>query len=203
MTAIIDYGAGNIASVKRAFAYLGADTFVAEDPDALNGACAAVLPGVGAFGHASDVMRKNGMYDAIKSFAESGKPLLGICLGMQLLFSQSRESPERIGLGVMDGDVLRFENRLKVPQIGHNLVIANEKSRLFSNLPTNSYFYFVHSYYCSVTDSCAICSKSYYGIEFDSALEKENIFAVQFHPEKSGAAGLRLLENFLRIAGDF
>lgn len=203
MTAIIDYGAGNVANVSRAFSYLGAETFLTSDPDSLRTARAAVLPGVGAFGHASDCLRKNGMSEALAEFIKSGRPFLGICLGMQLLFSGSQESAGASGLDIIEGSVVKFENNLKVPQIGYNSVTADEKARLFDGMPARPYFYFVHSFYCSVTDPEAVCAKTEYGVGFDSAFEKGNIFAVQFHPEKSGAVGLKLLENFIKISGNY
>lgn len=199
MTAIIDYGAGNLMSVKKALDYIGAKSFITSDPAEIAAADSVILPGVGAFGDAMDSMRKKGLDSAVKSAALSGKPFLGICLGLQLLFAQSDETPGSQGLGLIKGKISEIPktNGLKVPHIGWNSIEISENSRLFAGIPNGSYFYFVHSYYLNGADESDVAATTEYGVKIECAVEHGNLFATQFHPEKSGAAGLQVLKNFI------
>lgn len=199
MTAIIDYGAGNLMSVKKALDYIGAKSFITSDPAEIAAADSVILPGVGAFGDAMDSMRKKGLDSAVKSAALSGKPFLGICLGLQLLFAQSDETPGAQGLGLIKGKISEIPktNGLKVPHIGWNSIEISENSRLFAGIPNGSYFYFVHSYYLNGADESDVAATTEYGVKIECAVEHGNLFATQFHPEKSGAAGLQVLKNFI------
>lgn len=198
MIAIIDYGAGNIASVIKAFDFLGAETILTSDKDEIMNADAAVLPGVGSFGDAMDNIRERELEDVIKNFANSGKPFLGICLGLQLLFESSEESPGAVGLGILKGKIVKIptDNGLKVPHIGWNSLELANKSELFNGLNSNSYVYFVHSYYLKAEEDI-VTAKADYGVEIHAAVQKDNVCATQFHPEKSGKIGLSMLENFV------
>lgn len=199
MIALIDYGAGNLKSVQKAFAHLGEPVTLTADRDVILSADAAILPGVGALGCAMRSLR-TGPAQVIRSFVETGRPFLGICLGLQLLFEASEETPGVKGLGILKGTVRRFpeEIGLKIPHIGFNSVTYRKDSRLFAGLPGEPYYYFVHSYYCFAQDRSVSAAMANYGIDFDAAVEKDNLFAVQFHPEKSGRTGLGTLENFIR-----
>ena len=201
MIAIIDYGAGNLGSVQKAFEFLGAPCAVTSSARDMLSADALVLPGVGAFGDCMRQLSARGLPDVIREFISSGRPFLGICLGMQLLFEGSEESGGVEGLCVLKGSVRRFPEAsgLKVPHIGYNSVIPPAGSRLFASLPEELYYYFVHSYYCSCETAGALTAKTEYGIPFNAALEYRNISAAQFHPEKSGALGIRTLQNFIGI----
>lgn len=200
MIALIDYGAGNLKSVQKAFAHLGEPVTLTADKDVILSADAAILPGVGAFGDAMRSLEERGLPQVIRSFVETGRPFLGICLGLQLLFEESEETPGVKGLGILKGTVRRFpeEIRLKIPHIGFNSVTYRKDSRLFAGLPAEPYYYFVHSYYCFAQDRSVSAAMANYGIDFDAAVEKDNLFAAQFHPEKSGRTGLGTLENFIR-----
>ncbi|NTV22815.1 MAG: imidazole glycerol phosphate synthase subunit HisH [Nanoarchaeota archaeon] len=195
MIAIIDYGGGNTGSVKNALDCLKLGSKITSDPADITKADRIILPGQGRF---SDVMAnlKAGKLDrVIKSEIRKGKPYLGICVGLQILFDEGEEDPGTKGLGIIKGTVPRFTSQ-KVPQIGWNDIRLMKKSRLFAGVPKSAFFYFVHSYYALPEDSSLISAMTGYGIEFASAVEKDNIYAVQFHPEKSGEDGLRLLKNF-------
>ncbi|MDZ7400630.1 MAG: imidazole glycerol phosphate synthase subunit HisH [candidate division KSB1 bacterium] len=198
MIAIIDYGAGNLRSVKKAFDYLKVESQVISSPDQLTGATKIVLPGVGAFGAAVQKLHEFGFYDAIRNWLLANQPFLGICLGMQLLLETSQESPGVKGLSIFEGENLRFD-AAKVPQIGWNQVQVQRKSRLFADIPNGSFFYFLHGYYLSPREDKIIIATTDYGIEYPSAIELGNIAAVQFHPEKSGDLGLRLLKNWIEL----
>ena len=200
MIALIDYGAGNLKSVQKAFAHLGEPVTLTADKDVILSADAAILPGVGAFGDAMRSLEERGLPQVIRSFVETGRPFLGICLGLQLLFEESEETPGVKGLGILKGRVRRFseEIRLKIPHIGFNSVTYRKDSRLFAGLPEEPYYYFVHSYFCFAEDRSVSAAMANYGIDFDAAVEKDNLFAAQFHPEKSGRTGLGTLENFIR-----
>jgi glutamine amidotransferase len=204
MTAIIDYGAGNLRSVQKAFEHLGEQAVITRDRDAILSADAAVLPGVGAFGDAMDSLNRRELAPVIREFIATGKPFLGICLGLQLLFDKSEESPGVQGLGILRGTVRRFpkEIGLKIPHIGFNSIRKSPPCPLFAGLPDEPYYYFVHSYYCRCDDRAASAAETEYGIRFDSAVQQGNLFAVQFHPEKSGTVGLRTLQNFIGLVGD-
>lgn len=199
MTAIIDYGAGNLMSVKKALDYIGAKSIVTSDPAEIAAAESVILPGVGAFGDAMDSMRKRGLDSAVKAAALSGKPFLGICLGLQLLFETSDETPGAQGLSLLKGKISEIPktNGLKVPHIGWNSIEIRENSRLFSGIPNGSYFYFVHSYYLNGADESDVAATTEYGVKIECAVERGNLFATQFHPEKSGAVGLQVLKNFI------
>lgn len=199
MTAIIDYGAGNLMSVKKALDYIGAKSIVTSDPAEIAASESVILPGVGAFGDAMDSMRKRGLDSAVKAAALSGKPFLGICLGLQLLFETSDETPGAQGLSLLKGKISEIPktNGLKVPHIGWNSIEIRENSRLFSGIPNGSYFYFVHSYYLNGADESDVAATTEYGVKIECAVERGNLFATQFHPEKSGAVGLQVLKNFI------
>lgn len=202
MLAVIDYGAGNLKSVVNALDFLGCPNQIVCNANEIKSASALILPGVGAFGAAVDELEKRGLTDAVKQAAQS-KPFLGICLGMQLLFETSEESPDKQGLCLLRGKVKHFPKNigLKIPHIGWNSIKKSEQSKLFSETQQDSYFYFVHSYYCTSEDKSAIAARCQYGIEFDAAVEKDNLFGCQFHPEKSGSAGLALLRKFASLFG--
>lgn len=201
MIAIIDYGAGNIQSVSKALARIGCDCFVTRDKDEILKADSAVLPGVGSFGDTVDSLNKYGIKDAIREYIASGKPFLGICLGMQLLFPASEESPGAAGLGIYDGSISRIPNGegLKIPHMGWNSLEINPKSRLFKGIEKNPYVYFVHSYFLHASDRELVAATAEYGVTIDAAVERGNVFATQFHPEKSGETGLQILRNFAEI----
>lgn len=199
MIAIIDYGAGNLMSVKKALDFIGEENIITEKPEEIELADRVILPGVGSFGDAMESMKQRGLVETVKNAALSDKPFLGICLGLQLLFAKSDESPEASGLGVLKGDIsLIPSNGLKVPHIGWNSVEIAENSRLFKGIPQNTYFYFVHSYYLNNADKNDVAAVTHYGVDIECAVERGNLFATQFHPEKSGEAGLELLRNFAR-----
>ena len=198
MIAIIDYGAGNLQSVKKAFDFIGAESVIADNPEIINACDKILLPGVGSFGDAMNSMTEKGLVETVKQNALSGKPFLGICLGLQLLFEESEESPGVKGLGIFKGKIKKFSSDmgLKIPHIGWNSLEIKQKDTLFKNVPENSYVYFVHSYYLHAEDENDIATVTNYGIDFHSAVGKNNIFATQFHPEKSGDVGLQILKNF-------
>lgn len=198
MTAIIDYGAGNLQSVKKALDFIGAENVITDDPETIKKCDRILLPGVGSFGDAIKSMQDKGLVEVIKQEALSGKPFLGICLGLQLLFEESEESPEVKGLGIFKGKIKKFpvDMGLKIPHIGWNSLEIKQKDKLFKDIPENSYVYFVHSYYLCAENEDEVATVTNYGIDFHSAVGKNNIFATQFHPEKSGEIGLRILRNF-------
>lgn len=198
MIAIIDYGAGNLQSVKKAFDFIGAESVITDNPEVINACDKILLPGVGSFGDAMDSMAKNGLVETVKQNALSGKPFLGICLGLQLLFEESEESPGVKGLGIFKGKIKKFspDMGLKIPHIGWNSLEIKQNDTLFKGIPENSYVYFVHSYYLHAEDEEDVATVTNYGIDFHSAVGKNNVFATQFHPEKSGDVGLQILKNF-------
>lgn len=200
MIAIVDYGAGNLMSVKKALDFIGEKSVITSDCKAIETAERVILPGVGSFGDAMDSMRQKGLDETVKHAALSGRPFLGICLGLQLLFESSAESPEADGLGILSGNIslIPGSDGFKVPHVGWNSVETKPQSRLFAGIPSGSYFYFVHSYYLNGADSAVVAGKTNYGVEIECAIEKENLFATQFHPEKSGEIGLQLLKNFAK-----
>ncbi|WP_456323394.1 imidazole glycerol phosphate synthase subunit HisH [Hydrogenimonas sp.] len=203
MVAIIDYNMGNLASVRNAMEKIGHRSKVVSDPDELMRYPRALLPGVGAFADAMSHLKENGMDEAVKLFAASGKPMLGICLGMQLLFSKSLEFGEHEGLDLVPGEVVPFDPVLfqaphKVPHMGWNEMFVQKESPLFDRMPKDFYLYFVHSYHAVTPDRYAI-GKTWYGYEFVSAVQRENIFGIQPHPEKSHDNGLKILKNFVEL----
>ncbi len=200
MIAIIDYDAGNIKSVEKAVGFLGDDAVVTRDRDVILGSDKVILPGVGSFGDAMNKLNSYGLVNVIYDVCDSGKPFLGICLGLQLLYKSSEESSGVSGLGILDGEILRIPDRgLKVPQIGWNCLDITEGARLFKGLPDNPYVYFVHSYYLKAKKASEVAARTNYAVEIHASVEKENIFACQFHPEKSGEVGLSILKNFLNL----
>ena len=201
MIAIIDYDAGNIRSVEKAVKKLGFDPLTTRNSDEIKKASHVILPGVGAFGDAMDKLHRFGLVPVIKESADSGKPFLGICLGEQLIFEKSEESPGVQGLGILKGEVKKLpsDKGLKVPNIGWNSVEIRKNSPIFKDIDDGEFFYFVHSYYVHAEDRSIVSVTIEYGTTADAAVEKDNIFATQFHPEKSSDMGLRLLNNFLMI----
>ncbi len=203
MIGIVDYNMGNLASVINAFAKVGADAKLESDPSKLNQYDKLILPGVGAFGDAMEHLKENGMDEAVIAFATSGKPLLGICLGMQLLFESSEEFGETQGLGLIPGKVVafdenKFDHPLKVPHMGWNELFQQKETALFSKMPKDFYLYFVHSFH-AVCDNRYAIGKTHYGYEFVSAVQNGNIYGIQPHPEKSHENGLKIIENFAKL----
>lgn len=204
MIAVIDYGAGNLRSVEKAFRYIGRDDVaVTGDPGALKNADAAVLPGVGAFGDAMNSLRESGLEGPVLEFAASGRPFLGICLGLQLLFEESEESPGVRGLGVLRGEIRRIPASagLKIPHVGWNSLSVRKEGGLFRGIGPEPYVYFVHSYYLRAEDRSIVTATASYGVGIDASVRKGNLFATQFHPEKSGGTGLAMLKNFVSLVG--
>lgn len=197
MIAIIDYGAGNLQSVEKALRHIGCSCQVADSPALLAQAEAAVLPGVGAFGEAMAALRRQGLDQAIREFAASGRPFLGICLGLQVLFETSEESPGVQGLGLLPGKILRLpgDAGLKIPHIGWNSLTLDRPGWLLKGLEPEPYVYFVHSYYLRAPEDL-VTARARYGADIHAAVERGNLAACQFHPEKSGGTGLKILENF-------
>lgn len=198
MIAVIDYGAGNLHSVVNALDYLGAESVVTSDRDTILSADRVILPGVGAFGDAMRSMNEKGLTEAVKEAADGSRPFLGICLGLQLLFESSEESPGVEGLGVFKGSVVRIpDHGLKIPHMGWNNISLAKKSAI---LPENNPFvYFVHSYYIKPENEEDVSARTEYGTVLDVAVERGNVFAVQFHPEKSGETGMGILKRFLEV----
>jgi glutamine amidotransferase len=198
MIAVIDYGMGNLRSVANAFRALGTEIAITRDVMVIRGSRAVVLPGVGAFGKCMENMERYGLVDLVKEHIASGKPYLGICLGLQILLESSEEAPGVKGMGVIKGEVVRFRGVMKIPHMGWNSAEIVQRGRIFDRIPSGSYFYFVHSYYPSPTEDVA-ATVTEYGVRFTSSVQKDNIFACQFHPEKSQAIGLQLLRNFIKL----
>ncbi|MCI9625424.1 MAG: imidazole glycerol phosphate synthase subunit HisH [Clostridia bacterium] len=201
MIAIIDYGAGNLKSVEKAFLHLGCDVMVTGDKAEIEAADKVILPGVGAFGHCVEALHRAGMEEVVHLVAQRGTPLLGICVGLQLMFEESEESPGAKGLGLFKGKIVKIPpaDGLKIPQMGWNCLTVNEKSRLLKGIPNDTFVYFVHSFYPKLDNPADSIARSTYGIPFDVAVERGNVFATQFHPEKSGEWGLHILENFAKL----
>jgi len=202
MIAIVDYGMGNIHSVKKALESMGAQTIVTDNPKDLSRAEKIVFPGVGSFGDAVVELKKRSLDTAIKKQVESGKIFLGICLGMQVLFEKSMESHKAAGLGLLKGSVDKFEasQKLKVPHMGWNQITKTSNDcRLLKDMPDNSYVYFCHSYYVNPADKKIIAASCDYGDNFAAVVWKDNLYGLQFHPEKSQAAGLKIVKNFVEM----
>ena len=207
MIAIIDYDMGNLRSVAKAFERVGAEAVTTRDPEVIDGSSHVVLPGVGAFRDCMKNLGDYGLVDPIMSSIEKGKPFLGICLGLQLLFEESSEFGTHRGLGVIKGKVVRFPSGmkekgegLKVPHMGWNAIERRKDSVLLEGIPEGSYFYFVHSYYAVPDDERVTLTSTGYGVTFTSSVEKDNVMACQFHPEKSQSAGLKVLKNFSSLS---
>jgi glutamine amidotransferase len=198
--AITDYGAGNLHSIRQALLRQGVDARVATDPAALDAATAVVVPGDGAFGPAIDRLRALGWADRIRTFVRSGCPVLGICLGMQLLFDESEEDGVHRGLGVLRGRVVRLPDRVKVPHMGWNQLRVVRPSPMLAGVPSGAYVYFVHSYCAQPEDAAVIAATATYGGDIAAVVGERNVWATQFHPEKSGVVGVRMIENFARWA---
>jgi len=196
---IIDYGAGNLFSVRKAIEYFDVDVAISDNSEDILNAEGLVLPGVGAFGWGMKLLEEKRLCEPIREAVDKGVPLLGVCLGLQLLFEESEESPEVSGLGLIRGRVKRLPNDLPLPHIGWNQVKIIKETRIFKGISQDSFFYFVHSYYGEPLDRDSVCGITEYGIEFPSVICKENIFAVQFHPEKSSSEGLKIYKNFLEV----
>jgi glutamine amidotransferase len=199
MIAIVDYGVGNLRSVQRAFEYVGAEVIVTAHRETIESASAVVLPGVGAFGKAMSNLERAGLTDVIRQVIAQRHPFLGICLGLQLLFEESEEMGQHRGLGVFGGQVKRFEIGLKVPQIGWNQIHIQQASPLLEGVADGSYAYFVHSYYVAPADPEIVLAITDYEMDYASIVGQDNVFGIQFHPEKSRAVGLRILRNFTEL----
>lgn len=201
MVAIIDYDAGNIKSVEKAVSALSEEVIVTRDREQILSADKVILPGVGAFGDAMEKLNSYGLVEVIHEVVKRKIPLLGICLGLQLLFERSDESVGVEGLGVLKGEILRLPDKpgLKIPHVGWNSLSFPNRGRLFQGILEDSYVYFVHSYYLKAADEKIVTASAEYGTTIHASVEKDNIFACQFHPEKSSATGLAILKNFISI----
>ena len=201
MIGIIDYDAGNIKSVEKALKTLGQEVVVTRDPEVILNADKVILPGVGAFGDAMGKLHDYGLVDVIYKVVEKNTPFLGICLGLQLMFESSEETPGVEGLGILKGKIVKIpENEdLKIPHMGWNSLHFQNEGRLFANLPQDSYVYFVHSYYLQAEDESIVKATTDYSTCIHASVEKDNVFACQFHPEKSSDVGLTILKNFCEL----
>lgn len=198
MIAMIDYDAGNIKSVEKALKLLGQDVVITRNPEEILSADKVILPGVGAFGDAMSKLHEYGLVEVIKEVVKRNIPFLGICLGLQLMFESSEETPGIEGLGILKGKILRIPENgdLKIPHMGWNSLHFQNQGRLFANLPENSYVYFVHSYYLQAEDESIVKATTDYSTCIHASVEQGNVFACQFHPEKSSDVGLTILKNF-------
>ncbi|RJQ52484.1 MAG: imidazole glycerol phosphate synthase subunit HisH [Actinobacteria bacterium] len=199
MIAVIDYKMGNLRSVQKAFEHIGLEAVLTGDPAVVGEADAVVLPGVGAFEQCMENLTASGTIEPMLAQIEAGTPFLGICLGLQLLLSRSYEGGRHEGLGLIEGEVLRLPERVKVPHMGWNQVRYRPDCPIFAGIEQGTNFYFVHSYYTRPADASVSAATVDYGLTFDCAIWRDNLFAVQFHPEKSGRHGLKMLENFGRL----
>ena len=201
MIAIVDYDAGNIKSVEKALLLLGQDVKITDNGQEILSADKVVLPGVGAFGDAMGNLKRRGLVQVLRETAQKGIPFLGICLGLQLLFERSDEAPGVEGLGILPGEILRIPPKegLKIPHMGWNSLHLEHGGRLFENVPEQSYVYFVHSYYLKAREEEIVKASAEYGVHIHASVEKGNVFACQFHPEKSSEVGLRILKNFVEL----
>jgi len=198
MTTIIDYGMGNLRSLINALQFLGERVNVASSSKEIERAEKIVFPGVGSFGQATKSLKRKKIDPTIKRKIQEETPFLGICLGLQLLFEESQEAPGEKGLGIFEGKILRFKN-IKIPQMGWNQIKLQKKSKIFKETESNSFVYFMHSFYAEPKVKKIVVAKTDYGKDFCSAVELNNIFGVQFHPEKSGQVGLKILKNFIEL----
>lgn len=202
MIAIIDYDAGNIKSVEKALQKLGAEVVITKDPEVILNADKVILPGVGAFGDAMTNLKKYKLDEVIHQVVAKGTPFLGICLGLQLLFERSDETPGVEGLGILKGEILRIPEKddLKIPHMGWNSLHLQNNGRLFAGLEEQSYVYFVHSYYLKAKEEEIVKATTDYSVNIHASVEKDNVFACQFHPEKSSDVGLKILKNFVELS---
>lgn len=202
MTAIIDYDAGNIKSVEKAFLSMGEEAVITRDREVILGADRVILPGVGSFGDAMEKLHAYGLVEVIHEVVRRGTPFLGICLGLQLLFERSDESGDVPGLGLLPGEILKIPDTpgLKIPHIGWNSLRFPNRGRLFEGIQEDAYVYFVHSYYLKAADEGIVTATTEYGTLIHASVEKGNVFACQFHPEKSSEVGLQILKNFIGIS---
>lgn len=201
MIALIDYGMGNLGSVSKALTRVGCEAVITDDPGLIAEATGVVLPGVGAFDDCISNLRGRGLDKAVHQAVEAGKPFLGICLGLQMLFETSEEGGKYPGLGILPGRVVRFRHELKVPQIGWNQISIELPAPHLQGVAEGAWVYFVHSYYVVPRDEAIAATITDYGHPFVSAVWKDNVFATQYHPEKSQAVGLQILRNFAALAG--
>ncbi len=203
MTAIVDYDAGNIKSVEKALRFIGEEPLITRDADQIRSAERVIVPGVGAFGDAMGKMDHFGLAEVLRDVAGKGVPILGICLGLQLFFDRSEEAGQDVeGLGILPGEIVKFPERdgFKIPHMGWNSIQVNPESRLLGGISDGSYVYFVHSYYLRAKRQGDVAATADYIVEFHAAAEHENVFATQFHPEKSGETGLKILKNFVALS---
>lgn len=201
MIVVIDYDAGNIKSVEKALKFLGQDVKVTGNRETILAADKVILPGVGAFGDAMEILRQRGLDKVIREVTEKGTPFLGICLGLQLLFDRSDEAPGVEGLGILRGEILRIPEQegMKIPHMGWNSLHLQNNGRLFRGIPENSYVYFVHSYYLKAQDESIVKATTEYCTHIHASVEQGNVFACQFHPEKSSDVGMHILKNFVEL----
>lgn len=202
MVAIIDYDAGNIKSVEKAIQFLGQEAIITRNPEEILNASHVILPGVGAFGDAMEKLHKYNLVPVIHEVVKRKIPFIGICLGLQLLFESSEETPGVDGLGILKGVIKRIPDKdnLKIPHIGWNSLKYPNKGRLYNGISEDSYVYFVHSYYLDAEEEDIVVATTEYGTLIHASVEKGNVFACQFHPEKSSSVGLRILDNFLKVS---
>lgn len=202
MIAVVDYDAGNLGSVEKALRYLGKDCLITRDQEEIRRADHLILPGVGSFGDAMEKLNRYELTEVLREYAGSGKPFLGICLGLQMMFETSEETPGVRGLALLPGKIVQIpeETGLKIPHIGWNSLDIDPASRLFRGITQGAYVYFVHSYYLRAEREKDVAATAEYGVRIHAAVERDNVFACQFHPEKSGEAGLRILKNFAELA---
>ena len=203
MIGIVDYGRGNLRSVEKALEKVGFEAKIMTSPEELNQVDGVILPGVGAFADAMEALKSGGWILPITEFARSGRPFLGICLGMQVLFEVGEEHGEHAGLGLLAGRVVKFPPGGKIPHMGWNSLCLEQPSRLLEGIPNESYFYFVHSYYAQPNEKRDIIASSDYGVVFPAVVGKDNVWGAQFHPEKSSPWGLQLLTNFGEWVNDY
>ena len=201
MISILDYDAGNIKSVEKAITFLGEEAIITRDKDQILASDKVILPGVGCFKDAMDKLKEYNLCNVIYDVVDSGKPFLGICLGLQLLYKTSEESPGVTGLGILDGEILRIPDApgLKIPQIGWNSIKITPGAKLFKDIDDQAFVYFVHSYYLKSKNIEDVAAITNYSVDIHASVEKNNVFACQFHPEKSSGVGLKILKNFIEL----